>query len=75
MQKGEKDSDASASDNTKEYKNQCENYINYYNLVMLLSERGMNYYTIPLSQKTFIEFIEKSPKRIDNHRILFDKDI
>ena len=74
MQKGEKDSDLSVSDNTKEYKNQCESYLNYYNLVMLLSARGMNYYTIPLSQKTFIEFIEKSPKRVDNHEALFAKD-
>lgn len=70
-QVAEKDTEKEKADNTKIYENQCNNYMSYYSLVMLLSARGMNYYSIPLSQKTFIEFIEKSPKRIDEHEALF----
>lgn len=73
-QKCEKDTEKDVADNEKVYKNQCENYMNYYGLVMLLSARGMNYYSIPLSQKTFIDFIEKSPKRVDNHQALFSNE-
>ena len=70
----EKDSDEYVKDNGKTYKNQCENYMPYYNLVMLLQARGMNFYTIPLAQKTFIDFVLKNPKLIDNHTSLFDRD-
>lgn len=67
----EKDTEKDKADNGKVYENQCNNYINYYGLAMLLATRGMNYFSIPLSQKTFIEFIEKSPKRVDMHEALF----
>ena len=73
-QNSEKDTDEYAKDNGKTYKNQCENYMPYYNLVMLLQARGMNFYTIPLAQKTFIDFILKNPKLVDNHTSLFDRD-
>ncbi|MGP1416067.1 MAG: peptidylprolyl isomerase [Treponema sp.] len=73
-QNSEKDSDEYVKDNGKTYKNQCENYMPYYNLVMLLQARGMNFYTIPLAQKTFIDFILKNPKLVDNHTSLFDRD-
>lgn len=53
-QKCEKDTEKDVADNEKVYKNQCENYMNYYGLVMLLSARGMNYYSIPLSQKKLL---------------------
>jgi len=73
-QNSEKDTDEYVKDNGKTYKNQCENYMPYYNLVMLLQARGMNFYTIPLAQKTFIDFVLKNPKLIDNHTSLFDRD-
>ncbi|MGP1438551.1 MAG: peptidylprolyl isomerase [Treponema sp.] len=73
-QNSEKDSDEYTKDNGKTYKNQCENYMPYYNLVMLLQARGMNFYTVPLAQKTFIDFILKNPKLVDNHTRLFDRD-
>ena len=73
-QNSEKESDEYTKDNGKTYKNQCENYMPYYNLVMLLQTRGMNFYTIPLAQKTFIDFILKNPKLVDNHTKLFDRD-
>lgn len=74
LQNSEKDTDEYVKDNGKTYKNQCENYMPYYNLVMLLQNRGMNFYTIPLAQKTFIDFILKNPKLVDNHTSLFDRD-
>ena len=70
-QVAEKDTEKEKADNKKVYENQCNNYITYYGLAMLLATRGMNYFSIPMSQKTFIEFIEKSPKRVDNHEALF----
>lgn len=70
-QVAEKDSEKDKADNKKIYENQCNKYINYYGLVMLLATRGMNYFSIPLSQKTFIEFIENNPKRVDKHEALF----
>ena len=70
-QNSEKETDEYVKDNGKTYKNQCENYMPYYNLVMLLQARGMNFYTIPLAQKTFIDFILKNPKLVDNHTKLF----
>jgi len=73
-QNSEKDSDEYTKDNGKTYKNQCENYMPYYNLVMLLQARGMNFYTIPSAQKTFIDFVLKNPKLVDNHTRLFDRD-
>ncbi len=73
-QNSEKDSDEYAKDNGKTYKNQCENYMPYYNLVMLLQARGMNFYTIPSAQKTFIDFVMKNPKLVDNHTRLFERD-
>ena len=73
-QNSEKDSDEYVKDNGKTYKNQCENYMSYYNLVMLLQARGMNFYSIPTAQKTFLDFILKNPKLVDNHTRLFDKD-
>ena len=67
----EKDTEKEKADNKKVYENQCNNYIGHYGLAMLLATRGMNYFSIPMSQKTFIEFIEKSPKRVDEHEALF----
>ncbi len=73
-QNSEKESDEYTKDNGKTYKNQCENYMPYYNLVMLLQARGMNFYSIPLAQKTFIDFILKNPKLVDSHTKLFERD-
>lgn len=70
-QLAEKDTEKEKADNKKVYENQCNSYISYYSLAMLLATRGMNYFSIPLSQKTFIEFIEKNPKRVDTHGALF----
>ncbi len=70
----ERDAEKMEADNEKVYKNQCGNYLRYYGLIMLLSAQGMNYYNLPLCQKTFMDFIEKNPKRVDTHEVLFSND-
>ncbi len=69
----ERESSEEAKDNSKMYKNQCTSYIPYYNLIMLLSARGMHYYHLPQAQKAFVNFILQSPKLSDNHELLFSK--
>ena len=52
----------------KAYYEQTKSWFAYYNLAMLMTIQGMTY-PIPVAQKTFLDYVYKNPKFIDN----FDK--
>lgn len=65
----EKDVDEYTLDSTKKaYYEQTKSWFAYYNLAMLMTIQGMTY-PIPVAQKTFLDYVYKNPKFIDN----FDK--
>ena len=71
MQVSEKDSEKDIVKKSEDYKSQHYGYNPNYALIRLYfsSDAQLSY-----SQRNFIEFIEKSPKRVDNHDVLFAKD-
>jgi len=71
VQIGEKDSEKEVIKKSDEYKNQHYGYNSNYALMKLYFG---SYSQISYSQRNFIDFIEKSPKRVDNHEVLFAKN-
>jgi len=71
MQVVEKDSEKDVIKKSDDYKNQHYGYNSNYALMKLYFAGDSQ---LPYSQRNFMEFIEKSPKRVDNHTVLFAKN-